>query len=101
VTRYDEQRLTDIDDAISAIRLHLTRGALSDGLVFDAVRIRLLEIGEAVTRRRSRTSVIGRSTTPPAAHVGNVRACSSRIDRLGGHERCVGSALSNSMSLVA
>jgi hypothetical protein len=27
---------------------HLQRGDLSDGLVFDAVRIRLLEIGEAV-----------------------------------------------------
>jgi uncharacterized protein with HEPN domain len=26
----------------------LQRGGLSDGLVFDAVRIRLLEIGEAV-----------------------------------------------------
>lgn len=37
--RYDDQRLTDA---------HLTRGALSDGLVFDAIRIRLLGIGEAV-----------------------------------------------------
>lgn len=46
--RYDDQRLTDIEDAITALRTHLTRGALSDGLVFDAVRIRLLEIGEAV-----------------------------------------------------
>ena len=31
-----------------AIRAHLTRGDLSDGLVFDAVRLRLLEVGEAV-----------------------------------------------------
>ena len=46
--RYDDQRLTDIEDAIIAIRAHLTRGALSDGLVFDAALIRLLEIGEAV-----------------------------------------------------
>jgi uncharacterized protein with HEPN domain len=30
------------------LRAHLQRGGLSDGLVFDAVRIRLLEIGEAV-----------------------------------------------------
>jgi uncharacterized protein with HEPN domain len=30
------------------IRSHLQRGDLSDGLVFDAVRIRLLEISEAV-----------------------------------------------------
>lgn len=46
--RYDDQRLTDIESAIRAIRLHLSRGELSDGLVFDAVRIRLVEIGEAV-----------------------------------------------------
>ena len=44
----DQQRLTDIASAITAIRSHLERGDLSDGLIFDAVRIRLLEIGEAV-----------------------------------------------------
>ena len=44
----DRQRLADIQAAIDAIRSHLQRGTLSDGLVFDAVRIRLLEIGEAV-----------------------------------------------------
>ena|SRR6202035_1728175 len=46
--RSDEERLADIADAISAIRSHLTRGDLSDGLVFDAVRVRLIEIGESV-----------------------------------------------------
>ncbi|GAC1608772.1 MAG: hypothetical protein NVS3B26_07100 [Mycobacteriales bacterium] len=46
--RYDDQRLSDISSAITAIRAHLARGKLSDGLVFDAVRVRLLEIGEAV-----------------------------------------------------
>lgn len=46
--RYDDQRLDDIETAITAIRSHLARGDLSDGLVFDAVRIRLLEIGEAI-----------------------------------------------------
>lgn len=34
--------------AIEAIRAHVARGSLSDGLVFDAVRVRLIEIGEAV-----------------------------------------------------
>jgi len=34
--------------AIAAIREHLTRGDLADGLIFDAVRVRLIEIGEAV-----------------------------------------------------
>jgi uncharacterized protein with HEPN domain len=48
VTYRDRQRLADIQAAIEAIRCHLHRGDLSDGLVFDAVRIRLLEIGEAV-----------------------------------------------------
>ena len=44
----DEQRLQDILAAIAAIESHVARGGLQDGLVFDAVRIRLLEIGEAV-----------------------------------------------------
>jgi uncharacterized protein with HEPN domain len=48
VSYRDRQRLDDIQAAIDAIRSHLQRGDLSDGLVFDAVRIRLLEIGEAV-----------------------------------------------------
>ncbi len=48
MTASDRQRLADIQAAIDAIRSHLQRGDLSDGLVFDAVRIRLLEIGEAV-----------------------------------------------------
>jgi uncharacterized protein with HEPN domain len=48
VSYRDRQRLSDIQAAIDAIRSHLQRGTLADGLVFDAVRIRLLEIGEAV-----------------------------------------------------
>jgi uncharacterized protein with HEPN domain len=48
VTRRDKQRLDDIRAAIAAIREHLTRGDLSDGLILDAVRVRLIEIGEAV-----------------------------------------------------
>jgi uncharacterized protein with HEPN domain len=48
VKRDDPQRLHDILIAIDAIRRHLGRGSLGDGLVFDAVRVRLIEIGEAV-----------------------------------------------------
>lgn len=48
MTYRERQRLADIQGAIDAIRSHLQRGDLSDGLVSDAVRIRLLEIGEAV-----------------------------------------------------
>jgi uncharacterized protein with HEPN domain len=48
MTRHDEERLDDIDVAIVAIESHVQRGDLSDGLIFDAVRVRLIEIGEAV-----------------------------------------------------
>lgn len=48
MTRDDQQRLDDITAAIAAIREHLHRAHISDGLIFDAVRVRLIEIGEAV-----------------------------------------------------
>ena len=48
MSRAELQRLEDIKVAISAIRAHLERGPVSDQLVFDAVRVRLIEIGEAV-----------------------------------------------------
>jgi len=48
VTRHDDQRLADIIAAAAAIADHTRRGGLDDGLVFDAVRVRLIEIGEAV-----------------------------------------------------
>jgi len=48
LSRQDEARLDDVVEAIAAIRDHLTRGDLRDGLVYDAVRVRLIEIGEAV-----------------------------------------------------
>jgi uncharacterized protein with HEPN domain len=34
--------------AADAIAAHVRRGTLDDGLVFDAARVRLIEIGEAV-----------------------------------------------------
>ena len=46
-----ESRTYSLEDAIAetgAIHSHLERGDLSDGLAFDAVRVRLIEIGEAV-----------------------------------------------------
>ena len=48
MSRRDGQRLEDILAAARAITEHLRRGGLDDGLVFDAVRVRLIEIGEAV-----------------------------------------------------
>lgn len=48
MSRHDRERLEDIAAALEAITAHLRRGDLGDGLVFDAVRVRLIEIGEAV-----------------------------------------------------
>lgn len=48
MSRSDEDRLLDIVAAIEAIGRHVGRGSLEDGLIFDAVRARLMEIGEAV-----------------------------------------------------
>ena len=48
MSRSDRDRLLDVLEAGAAIAGHLQRGRLSDGLVFDAVRVRLIEIGEAV-----------------------------------------------------
>ena len=48
MSRHNNQRLDDVLAAADAIASHLTRGDLSDGLVFDAIRVRLIEIGEAV-----------------------------------------------------
>jgi uncharacterized protein with HEPN domain len=44
----DRDQLLDVLEAGAAIAEHLQRGPLSDGLDFDAVRVRLIEIGEAV-----------------------------------------------------
>ncbi|MGH3369518.1 MAG: HepT-like ribonuclease domain-containing protein [Nocardioidaceae bacterium] len=48
MSRHDDERLADIVASADAIASHLRRGRLDDGLVFDAVRVRLIEIGEAV-----------------------------------------------------
>lgn len=48
MSRRAAQRLDDIIAAADAIAAHLQRGHLDDVLVFDAVRVRLIEIGEAV-----------------------------------------------------
>ena len=48
MSRRDEQRLEDILAAAARLPSTCERGSLDDGLVFDAVRVRLIEIGEAV-----------------------------------------------------
>lgn len=48
MSRRDQQRLDDIEAACLAILDHMKRGSLDDGLILDAVCMRLIEIGEAV-----------------------------------------------------
>ncbi len=48
MSRRDDERLADVIASAEAIASHLERGGLDDGLVFDAVRVRLIEIGKAV-----------------------------------------------------
>jgi uncharacterized protein with HEPN domain len=48
MSRHDDQRLADILASAEAITAHTQRGGLDDGLIYDAVRIRLIKIGEAV-----------------------------------------------------
>jgi len=55
--------------AVDAIRAHLERGDLDDGLVFDAVRVRLIEIGEAV-KALSAELLAGEPTLPWAQIAG-------------------------------
>lgn len=47
MSRNDRQLLSDIRAAISAIQRHLSGGSLDSELVLDAVRMRLIEVGEA------------------------------------------------------
>lgn len=46
--RSQTERLRDILKAIAAIDEYVARSGLHDGVVFDAVRMRLIEVGEAV-----------------------------------------------------
>ena len=71
MTYRDRQRIADILAAIEAIRAHLRRGPLSDGLVFDAVRIRLLEIGEAV--KALSDGVLAAEPTIPWSEIARMR----------------------------
>jgi uncharacterized protein with HEPN domain len=48
VSRWSAERLEDVLAAVEAIPGHTARGDLADCLVFDAVRVRLIEIGEAI-----------------------------------------------------
>ena len=48
MSRDSAERLTDVLDSIQAIRAHVTQLPLSEDVVFDGVRMRLIEIGESI-----------------------------------------------------
>ena len=48
MTRRQAAWLADISDVITAIERYLEAGTLAEGVVYDACRARLIEIGEAV-----------------------------------------------------
>jgi uncharacterized protein with HEPN domain len=77
MTRRDVERLSDIHDAAAAIRRHMSRGDLSDGLIFDAVRVRLIEIGEAI--KSLPAELVATEPTIPWADIAGMR------DRLAHH----------------
>lgn len=64
MSRIDRDRLLDILAAMAAIQQHVLRGPLDDGLIFDAVRVRLVEIGEAV---KDLDAEAGSATAGPVA----------------------------------
>jgi uncharacterized protein with HEPN domain len=71
VSRRDAERLQDILEAIDAIKDHVTRGDLSDGLIYDAVRIRLIEIGEAI--KAISTELLATEPTHPWTDIARMR----------------------------
>ena len=71
MSRRDPERLQDILDAIDAIRSYVARGDLSDGLIFDAVRVRLIEIGEAI--KAVSTELLDTEPTHPWSDIARMR----------------------------
>lgn len=65
------RRLDDIVAAIEAIRSHLDRGSITEGIVFDAGRVRLIEIGEAV--KDLPTELVGREPGIPWPEIARMR----------------------------
>lgn len=71
MSRNTRQRLDDVLVAASAISAHMQRGSIDDPLVFDAVRIRLIEIGEAI--KDIEPELLAREPTIPWADVAGMR----------------------------
>ena len=71
MSRHDLERLQDILDAVDAITAYVARGELSDGLIFDAVRVRLIEIGEAI--KGISPELLATEPAPPWSDIARMR----------------------------
>jgi uncharacterized protein with HEPN domain len=67
VNRRCRERLDDLVDACRVIRAYVSDPSLPEGLVYDAIRMRLVEIGEAV--RTLPSELIAREPDIPWARV--------------------------------
>lgn len=81
MSRFDSDRLEDITAAIDAIRSHLLRGDLDDTLVLDAVRVRLIEIGEAVKALSPELTATEPKIPPSGTQSGRAHLLNVRADR--------------------
>ncbi len=85
MSRRDAERLQDILAAIAAIESQVSRGDLSDGLIFDAVRVRLIEIGEAI--KVTSTELLDTEPAHPWSDIARmrVRLAHRYFDTMHGH----------------
>jgi len=71
VSRADLDRLRDIAAACAAIESYIQRTSADDDLVFDAIRVRLIEIGEAV--KDVDTALLDREPDIPWTEISRMR----------------------------
>ncbi len=71
MTRRDENSLEDILDSIAAIGDYLKQGTLSDRMIYDAVRARIIDIGEAV--RNTKKSFLDKEPEIPWRQIRDMR----------------------------
>jgi hypothetical protein len=81
MSRHDDEWLAVNSDALQAISNYRARGNLSDGLIFDAIRLRLIEIGEAV--KRISPDVLSTESEIPVRRRGSTPTSDDHLIRYG------------------
>ena len=71
MSRPARERLGDIQAACEAIAAYRTREGVDDDIVFDAIRVRLIEIGEAV--KDIDPQILAEEPTIPWAEISRMR----------------------------